>query len=70
MLRLIRTELRKQVRRPRTWVALGFVVIVPIIIAVALKLNPPDFGGDADGRRATSSSRPRPGSSCRSPRCG
>ena len=33
MLRLVRTEMVKQVRRPRTWVALGFVTIVPIIIA-------------------------------------
>jgi ABC-2 type transport system permease protein len=48
MLRLIRTEFAKQVFRPRTWVALGFVVIVPVIIAVALKLNPPDFGGDGE----------------------
>ena len=45
MLRLIRTELTKQVLRPRTWVALGFLVIVPVIIAVALKLNPPDLSG-------------------------
>lgn len=53
MLRLIGTEMSKQIRRPRTWVALGFVVIVPIIIAVALKLNPPDLsdGGRADGPR-------------------
>ena len=49
MLRLIQTELSKQVRRPRTWVALGFLVIVPVIITVALKLNPPDLGGD-EGR--------------------
>ncbi|MGZ4691418.1 MAG: ABC transporter permease [Acidimicrobiia bacterium] len=53
MLRLIGTELSKQIRRPRTWVALGFVAIVPIIIAVALKLNPPDLsgGGRGDGPR-------------------
>jgi ABC-2 type transport system permease protein len=49
MLRLIRTELAKQVRRPRTWVALGFLVIVPVIIAVALKLNPPDLNADGGG---------------------
>jgi ABC-2 type transport system permease protein len=48
MLRLVRTELAKQVLRPRTWVALGFVVAVPIIITVALKLNPPDFSGDTE----------------------
>jgi ABC-2 type transport system permease protein len=46
MLRLIQTEMSKQVRRPRTWVALGFLVIVPVIITVALKLNPPDLGGE------------------------
>jgi ABC-2 type transport system permease protein len=51
MLRLIRTELVKQVRRPRTWVALGFLVIVPVIIAVALKLNPPDLSSERDGPR-------------------
>jgi len=51
MLRLIRTELTKQVFRPRTWVALGFLVIVPVIIAVALKLNPPDLSGRGDGPR-------------------
>jgi ABC-2 type transport system permease protein len=51
MLRLIRTEFAKQIFRPRTWVALGFVVIVPIIIAVALKLNPPDLGGGEEGPR-------------------
>lgn len=51
MLRLIRTELVKQVRRPRTWVALGFLAIVPVIIAVALKLNPPDLSSDGEGPR-------------------
>lgn len=50
MLRLIKTELTKQVLRPRTWVALGFVMIVPIIIAIALKVNPPDLSG-GDGPR-------------------
>jgi ABC-2 type transport system permease protein len=51
MLRLIRTEMAKQVLRPRTWVALGFLAIVPVIIAVALKLNPPDLSGDGQGPR-------------------
>jgi ABC-2 type transport system permease protein len=53
MLRLIRVELVKQLRRPRTWVVLAFVVIVPIIITIALKANPPsisDGGGGGDGR--------------------
>ncbi len=45
MLRLIGTEISKQVRRPRTWVALAFVIAVPIIITVAIKLNPPSPGG-------------------------
>jgi ABC-2 type transport system permease protein len=52
MLRLIRVELIKQLRRPRTWVVLAFVVLVPIIITVALKANPPsitDGGGGGDG---------------------
>lgn len=51
MLRLLGTEISKQVRRPRTWVALVFVVAVPIIITVALKLNPPDFSGRGEGDR-------------------
>jgi ABC-2 type transport system permease protein len=52
MLRLIRVELVKQLRRPRTWVALGFVILVPIIITIALKANPPslDDGGGGGGR--------------------
>lgn len=49
MLRLIRVEAFKQLRRPRTWVALAFVVIVPIIITIALKANPPDLGGGGGG---------------------
>jgi ABC-2 type transport system permease protein len=48
MLRLVGTEFSKQVRRPRTWVALGFVMVVPLIITVALKLNPPDLSGQRD----------------------
>lgn len=42
MLAVTRTEIAKQWRRPRTYVALGLTVAVPVIIAVALKLNPPD----------------------------
>jgi ABC-2 type transport system permease protein len=49
MLRLLRTELVKQLRRPRTWVAIVFVVAVPIIITVALKTNPPDLVGPRGG---------------------
>jgi ABC-2 type transport system permease protein len=51
MLRLIRTEISKQILRPRTWVALVFVVAVPIIITVALKLNPPQLSGRGEGDR-------------------
>jgi ABC-2 type transport system permease protein len=53
MLRLIRVELVKQLRRPRTWVVLAFVILVPIIITIALKANPPsinDGGGGGEGR--------------------
>jgi ABC-2 type transport system permease protein len=48
MFATFRTELAKQWRRPRTYVALGLTVAVPIIIAIALKANPPsapDGGG-------------------------
>ena len=38
---LFRTEMVKQWRRPRTWVTLGLTVAIPIIIAIALKANPP-----------------------------
>ncbi len=41
MLALVRTELSKQLRRPRTWVALGACALIPIIVAVALKASPP-----------------------------
>ena len=46
MMRLVRSELVKQIRRPRTWVAFAFVVAVPIIVTIALKANPPDATGD------------------------
>jgi ABC-2 type transport system permease protein len=49
---LFSTEMSKQWRRPRTYVALGLTVIVPVIVLIALKANPPssprDFG-DAGG---------------------
>jgi ABC-2 type transport system permease protein len=53
MLRLIKVELIKQARRPRTWVVLAFVILVPIIITIALKTNPPtlDTGGGGGGGR-------------------
>ncbi|MCU1459913.1 MAG: putative integral rane protein [Actinomycetia bacterium] len=48
MIALFRTELMKQFRRPRTYVALGTMVAVPIIITIALKLNPPGQGEGPD----------------------
>jgi ABC-2 type transport system permease protein len=47
---LFRTEMVKQWRRPRTWVTLSLTVAIPIIIAIALKANPPStpVGGRGD----------------------
>jgi ABC-2 type transport system permease protein len=42
VLQLFGTEMSKQWRRPRTYVALGLTVAVPIIVVIALKANPPD----------------------------
>ena len=47
MIALLRTECSKVVRRPRTYVALGFVMAIPIVVAFALWANPPD-PGDGD----------------------
>ena len=41
MIAVFRTELAKQVRRPRTYVALGIAVLIPVIATIALKANPP-----------------------------
>jgi len=41
---LLRTEWAKTLRRPRTYVALGFVVFLPLVVTLALRLNPPDAG--------------------------
>ena len=41
MLALFRTEMVKQWRRPRTYVALGVLVLIPMIFTIALKTNPP-----------------------------
>ena len=41
MLALFRTEMVKQWRRPRTYVALGLLVLIPTIFTIALKSNPP-----------------------------
>jgi ABC-2 type transport system permease protein len=42
MVALFRTEVAKQVRRPRTYVALGIAVLIPLIATIALKANPPN----------------------------
>jgi ABC-2 type transport system permease protein len=42
----MRTELVKSLRRPRTYVAYGILVLIPIIMAVAINLNPPDARGE------------------------
>lgn len=41
MLAVFRTEVFKQMRRPRTWVALGITILIPTIATIALKANPP-----------------------------
>jgi len=46
---LFRTEMSKQVRRPRTYVALGVMVVLPAIMTIAVK-----FGGRADRAEADS----------------
>ena len=45
-LAVIRTELVKSLRRTRTYVAYGILVLIPIIMAVAINLNPPDAQGE------------------------
>ena len=42
MLAFFRTEMVKQWRRPRTYVALGLLVLIPTIFTIALKSNPPE----------------------------
>ena len=39
---VLRTELVKSLRRTRTYVAYGILMLIPIIMAVAIDLNPPD----------------------------
>ena len=48
MIATLRSEWAKTLRRPRTYVALGFVMFIPAVVALALWLNPPDHG---DGDR-------------------
>jgi ABC-2 type transport system permease protein len=45
-LSVVRTEMVKSLRRPRTYVAYGLLALIPIIMAVAIDLNPPDARGD------------------------
>jgi ABC-2 type transport system permease protein len=42
---VLRVELAKQFRRPRTYVALGVVAMVPVLVTVALWISPPGFRG-------------------------
>jgi len=43
---VIRTELVKNLRRTRTYVAFGILVLIPVIMATAIQLNPPDARGE------------------------
>jgi ABC-2 type transport system permease protein len=49
MLAVLRTEVVKQLRRPRTYVALGIAVLIPTITTIALKANPPTPGPGQEG---------------------
>jgi ABC-2 type transport system permease protein len=46
---VFRSELAKQLRRPRTYVALGIAALIPVIATIALKANPPSPQGGEDG---------------------
>jgi ABC-2 type transport system permease protein len=48
VLAVFRTEVAKQLRRPRTFVALGIAVLIPLIATIALKTNPPSPQGGGD----------------------
>jgi ABC-2 type transport system permease protein len=45
---LVRTELVKNLRRTRTYVAYGILMLIPVIMTVAIDLNPPN--GRDEGR--------------------
>ncbi|MBV8235563.1 MAG: ABC transporter permease subunit [Acidimicrobiia bacterium] len=47
MITVARTEWAKQIRRPRTFVFLGIAFVIPVILTIALKANPPS-GGPGD----------------------
>ncbi|HEX6476566.1 MAG TPA: ABC transporter permease subunit [Acidimicrobiales bacterium] len=46
---MIRVEFIKQVRRARTYIALGVLALIPIILTLALKLNPPSPSSNERG---------------------
>ena len=46
---MIRVEFIKQVRRARTYIALGVLALIPVIMTVALKLNPPSPSSNEHG---------------------
>jgi ABC-2 type transport system permease protein len=48
----IRTELRRQAARRRTQLALGFMVVLPLIVLAAFQLSGDDSESDGDGRFA------------------
>jgi len=52
MAALFRTEMAKQWLRRRTYAVLGITVVIPIIIVIAVKANPPSLTGvhDVEGR--------------------
>jgi len=43
---VVRTELVKSLRRMRTYVAYGILMLIPVIMAVAIDLNPPAARGE------------------------
>jgi ABC-2 type transport system permease protein len=45
-LALLRTELFKSLRRLRTYVAFGILILIPVVMAVAIDLNPPGPRGE------------------------
>src|SRR5215472_9654007 len=54
MVALFRTEMVKQWRRRRTYVVLATTIVVPVVVAIALKANPPTLRlGQAPQERFT-----------------
>ena len=46
---VVRTEAVKATRRLRTYISFAVVVVIPIVMTIALKLNPPDAGERGGG---------------------